>query len=344
MLAVKKTIQIDGAQGEGGGQMLRSALSLSLLTGQPFQMEQIRAGRQKPGLLRQHLAAVQAATQIGAAEVEGARLGSQSLSFAPKTIEAGDYKFVVGSAGSGTLVFQTILPALMLAAGASTVTIEGGTHNESAPPFDFLDKTFLPFIRRMGPQVDLTLERYGFYPAGGGRFQARITPCTELQGLHTGVRGNIVSKRATAVVAHLPGHIAKRELEMAAELFSGSLETHVVDTELSPGPGNVVMIQIVSDAVCETFTAFGRLGVSAETVAKEAVREAREYLASSAVAGEHLADQLLLPLALAGGGSFTATKLTQHVTTNMKIVELFLPVRFETVVHDKYVEVFVRGG
>jgi RNA 3'-terminal phosphate cyclase (ATP) len=323
MLAVKKTIQIDGAQGEGGGQMLRSALSLSLLTGQPFQMDQIRAGRQKPGLLRQHLAAVQAATQIGAAEVEGARLGSQSLSFAPKTIKPGDYKFVVGSAGSGTLVFQTILPALMLAAGASTVTIEGGTHNESAPPFDFLDKTFL---------------------AGGGRFQARITPCTELQGLHTGVRGNIVSKRATAVVAHLPGHIAKRELEMAAELFSGSLETHVVDTELSPGPGNVVMIQIVSDAVCETFTAFGRLGVSAETVAKEAVREAREYLASSAVAGEHLADQLLLPLALAGGGSFTATKLTQHVTTNMKIVELFLPVRFETVVHDKYVEVFVRGG
>jgi RNA 3'-terminal phosphate cyclase (ATP) len=324
--------------------MLRSALSLSLVTGQPFQMENIRAGRQKPGLLRQHLAAVQAATQIGEAEVEGAQLGSPSLSFAPKTIKAGDYKFVVGSAGSGTLVFQTILPALMLASSGSTITIEGGTHNEAAPPFDFLDKTFLPFIGRMGPRVDLTLERYGFYPAGGGRFQARITPASRLLALHTGVRGETISKRAVAVVAHLPSHIAKRELETVAELFSGAVETSIVETELSPGPGNVVMIQIVSEAVTEIFTAFGKLGVSAENVAKDAVREAREYLASSAVAGEHLADQLLLPFALAGEGSFTALKLTRHVTTNMEIIRMFLPVTFDTAPHDEYVQVSVRAA
>jgi RNA 3'-terminal phosphate cyclase (ATP) len=343
MLAVKKTIQIDGAQGEGGGQMLRSALSLSLLTGQPFQMDQIRAGRQKPGLLRQHLAAVQAATQIGAAEVEGARLGSQSLSFAPKTTKAGDYKFVVGSAGSGTLVFQTILPALMLASSPSNITIEGGTHNEAAPPFDFLDKTFLPFIRRMGPQVDLTLESYGFYPAGGGRFQARIKPSSRLIPLCTGVRGEIVSKSVTVVIAHLPVHIATRELETIQELLSGSLETSVVETKLSPGPGNVVMIQVMSDCATEVFTAFGKLGLAAEAVAKVAVLEAREYLASNAVVGEHLADQLLLPFALVGEGSFTALKLTRHAITNMAVIQKFLPVGFQINNRQHHVEVVVQS-
>ena len=174
MLAVNNMIRIDGAKGEGGGQMLRTSLALSLLTSQPFQMENVRAGQERPGLLRQHLAAVLAAVEIGDAEVEGAQLGSQALSFAPKTIKNGNYRFVIGTAGSGTLVLQTVLPALMLASGPSTVTIEGGTHNQSAPPFDFLDRTFLPFIRRMGPEVKLSLDRYGFYPAGGGCFLSLI--------------------------------------------------------------------------------------------------------------------------------------------------------------------------
>ena len=341
---MKKMIRIDGAKGEGGGQMLRSALSLSLITGQPFQMDQIRAGRQKPGLLRQHLAAVLAAAQVGEAEVQGAQLGSQSLSFAPKSIKPGEYKFAVGSAGSGTLVFQTVLPALMMASGKSTITIQGGTHKEAAPPFEFLDRTFLPFIRHMGPQVDLTLERYGFYPAGGGEFRACITPSARLKGLVTGVRGEIVSKSVVAVVAHLPGHIAKREIEMVAQLVSGGIQSRILDTELSPGPGNVVMIEVVSDEVTEVFTAFGKLGIAAESVAKEVVDQAREYLVSSAVAGEHLADQLLLPFALAGEGSFTALKLTQHVLSNMEIIGQFLPVSFKTVERDGHIEVVVRSG
>jgi RNA 3'-terminal phosphate cyclase (ATP) len=305
-------------------------------------MENIRAGRHKPGLLRQHLAAVHAATQIGDAKVEGAQLGSQSLSFAPKTIKAGDYRFAIGSAGSGTLVFQTVLPALMLASTGSTVTIEGGTHNEAAPPFEFLEKTFLPFIRRMGPQIELTLERYGFYPAGGGRFRADIMPCGKLRALHTGLRGEVTSKRVTAVVANLPGHIAKREIETVEHLFSSAIESQIVDTKMSPGPGNVVLIEIRSDAITEIFTAFGHRGVTAENVAKEAVREARGYLVSNAVAGEHLADQLLLPFALAGEGSFTAARLTRHVTTNMEIIRLFLPVTFETVDGADHFEVSVR--
>src|SRR2546428_9297761 len=159
-------ITIDGSFGEGGGQILRTALSLSLATGTPFRIENIRAGRKKAGLLRQHLTAVLAAAEIGAAEIEGATLGSTMLTFTPKSVRAGEYRFAVGTAGSGTLVFQTILPALLRASAATRVTIEGGTHNSAAPPFDFLDRTFLPLIRKMGATVSLKLERYGFYPAG----------------------------------------------------------------------------------------------------------------------------------------------------------------------------------
>ncbi len=336
-------IQIDGARGEGGGQLLRTSLSLSLLTGQPFQMENIRAGRKKPGLLRQHLTSVLAAGQIGEAEIAGAHLGSQSLCFTPKAVKPGEYRFVIGTAGSGTLVFQTVLPALMLADAPSTLTIQGGTHNQSAPPFDFLDRTFLPFIRRMGSQVNLSLERYGFYPAGGGCFRAVIEPCRKLSVLHVGVRGPVVQKRVTAIVANLQAQIAKREIDTVEEMFSGGIETRIVNTKLSPGPGNVVMLEIESDAATETFTSFGEIGITAENVAKDVVREAREYLVSDAVAGEHLTDQLLLPYALAGEGSFAALKLTRHALTNMEVIQLFLPVSFETVNRDSHVEVQVRS-
>jgi RNA 3'-terminal phosphate cyclase (ATP) len=339
MLAEEKMIQIDGAQGEGGGQMLRTSLSLSLLTKQPFQMENIRAGRKKPGLLRQHLAAVLAAAQIGEAEVEGAHLGSQALCFTPKTIRPGEYRFVIGTAGSGTLVFQTVLPALMLAPGPSTLTIEGGTHNQAAPPFDFLERTFLPFLRRMGPQVTLSLDRYGFYPAGGGCFRADIVPCQQLAPLEVGTREGVMHKRTTAIVANLPGHIAKREIATIEGMFAGGIESRIINTKRSPGPGNVVLVEVESKSVTEIFTSFGQLGVTAENVAKEAVREAREYLASSAVAGEYLTDQLLLPFALAGAGRFTALKLSRHAVTNMEIIQHFLRVRFAIEEREGYREV-----
>ncbi len=342
MPAVKNMIRIDGAQGEGGGQMLRTSLSLSLITGQPFQMENIRAGREKPGLLRQHLAAVLAAAQIGDAEIEGVHLGSLSLSFTPKSVKAGDYRFVIGTAGSGTLVFQTVLPALMLADAPSTLMIEGGTHNQSAPPFDFLDRTFLPWIRRMGPEAELSLERYGFYPAGGGCFRARITPCRKLTPLEVGVRGPLVQKRVTAIVANLPVQIAKREIETVEQMFSGAIETRIIDTKQSPGPGNVVMLEMESDVGTEIFTSFGQIGITAGNVAREVVREGREYLVSNAAAGEHLTDQLLLPFALAGEGGFTAMRCNRHAATNMEIIELFLPVRFESSECIGYVRVNVR--
>lgn len=198
-------ISIDGSFGEGGGQILRTSLSLSLATGKPFRIENIRAGRQKPGLLRQHLTAVLAAADVGGAKIEGATLGSQTLAFSPGEVRPGEYRFSVGTAGSGTLVFQTVFPALMLASGGSRITIEGGTHNSAAPPFDFLARTFLPLMERMGPKVHLQFDRYGFYPAGGGCFCAVVEPVARLRPLNLGERGETVSRRITAIVAIFRG-------------------------------------------------------------------------------------------------------------------------------------------
>lgn len=322
-------IRIDGSFGEGGGQILRTSLSLSLATGKPVRIENIRAGRERPGLLRQHLTAVLAAAEVGGAEVEGATLGSSAVTFSPGKVRAGDYRFAVGTAGSGTLVFQTILPALLTAGAPSHITIEGGTHNPAAPPVDFLERTFLPLVERMGPKIRLQFERYGFYPAGGGRFCAEIEPAPSLLPLHIGERGAVLSRRIAAVVANLPGHIAVREIETAADMLNWNKDTGKIDqTRNSPGPGNVVMIEIGSSEVTEIFSAFGQMGVSAEKVASIAAKDAREYLASRAAAGEHLTDQLLLPLALAGEGSFTAQKMNMHSRTNMAVISEFLPVRF----------------
>jgi RNA 3'-terminal phosphate cyclase (ATP) len=338
-------IRIDGSLGEGGGQILRTSLSLSLATGKPFRIENIRLRRERPGLLRQHLTAVLAAAEVGAAETEGVVLKSTALTFVPGKVRPGEYHFVIGTAGSGTLVFQTVLPALMTASSPSRIVIEGGTHNTLAPPFDFLQRTFVPLIERIGPRVKLQLERYGFHPAGGGRFTAEIEPCRRLNPLDLGVRGEIVSRRVTAIVANLPRHIAQREVDTVASMLNWGPEcVDIVQTKNSAGPGNLVMIEMAGATVTEICSAFGRVGASAETVAGEAAREAREYLVSRAAAGEHLTDQLLLPLALAGCGSFTAVKLSTHARTNMAVIGEFLPVRFEIEPEEGYTRVAIRGS
>lgn len=324
-------LRIDGSFGEGGGQILRTSLGLSLATGMAFRIEKIRAGREKPGLLRQHLTAVLAAAEVGGAETEGVQLGSKALTFVPARVRAGDFQFAVGTAGSATLVLQTILPVLLTAKEPSRVVIEGGTHNQAAPPFHFLAKTFVPLVERMGPKIALRLERYGFYPAGGGRIVAEITPVPALSPIELGERGEIVHRRAVAIVANLAANIARREMDTVTGLLKWPRECGVMEsTTNSPGPGNIVMVEIGNDSVMEVFSAFGKVGVSAERVATDAAREAQEYLASRAVAGEHLTDQLLLPMALAGSGSFTAQKLNLHAKTNMTVIEQFLPVGFKT--------------
>ena len=320
-------LTIDGSQGEGGGQILRTSLALALITGRPFRIVNIRAGRKKPGLLHQHLTAVQAVTRIGRAEVEGAAIGSKELTFTPTEIMPGEYRFAVGTAGSATLVLQAVLPALMTAAAPSVLTLEGGTHNPYAPPFDFLQKSFLPLINRMGPKVEAALERPGFYPAGGGRFVVTITPVDRLLGFDLLERGEIIRRRATAVVSALPRHIAERELDAVERKLGWPREWMTVEEVAEPrGPGNVVTVEIESRHVTDVFTAFGTRGVRAEAVANQAVRAARRYLSADVPVGEHFADQLLLPLALAGGGSFKTLAPSNHTWTNLEVIGRFLDV------------------
>ena len=320
-------ITIDGSKGEGGGQILRSALALAMVTGQPFRIDNIRAGRRRPGLLRQHLTAVKAAAEVSRAKTSEAAVGVTSLTFTPGDIRAGDYRFAVGTAGSATLVFQTILPALILADGPSRVTVEGGTHNEAAPPFDFLERAFLPLLNEMGPAVSVTLQRHGFYPAGGGCFTAEITPTKTLAPIELMDRGAETCRRSEALFANLPADIAKRELAtVRAALDFAEDDLKMRGVYDSPGPGNVLLLTFAFERVTEMFTGFGRQGVSAEAVANQTVKDAKRYLATSAAVGRHLADQLLLPMALAGGGRFTTLKPTQHTRTNVDVIQRFLDI------------------
>lgn len=324
-------IIIDGSFGEGGGQILRTCLALSLVTGKPFRIENIRAGRKNPGLLRQHLTAVNAAAKIGQTEVTGAAIGSTVLSFVPGKIAHGDYTFAVGTAGSTTLVLQTVLPALAVAGGRTSLTIEGGTHNPFAPPFDFLERAFLPLLARIGLNVTAKLHRYGFYPSGGGKIEIVIEPAGKFSPLALNSRGEIRNRRARAILANLPAQIGERELSIIKRKLSWPNEYLNIDkVDNSNGPGNVVIIELESDNATEVFIGFGEKGKPAEEVAEQAVQHARRYLASTVATGEYLADQLLVPLAIAGGGSFTTLPPSRHTTTNIDIIKKFLPAEIVT--------------
>ncbi len=324
-------LTIDGSQGEGGGQILRSSLALAIVTGTPFQIEKIRAGREKPGLMRQHLTAVEAAARIGDAMVEGAGVGSRELTFVPRGIVAGEHHFAVGTAGSGTLVLQTILPPLLTASRRSHLVIEGGTHNPFAPPFDFLEKAFLPLVSRMGPQIAARLERAGFYPAGGGAFTVEVSPAARLERLDLIERGEIVHRAARARVSRLPISIAQRELAVVSGRLGWAPELLHAEEIEARGPGNILTIEVGSAGVTEVFTGFGERGRRAEAVADQAVSDAERYLAAGVPVGECLADQLLLPMALAGAGSFVTLAPSRHTHTNADVIRQFLGIeaRFE---------------
>jgi len=320
-------LTIDGSMGEGGGQILRSALALSACLGQAFRIVNIRPRRARPGLQPQHLAAVRAAATISGADVHGAAIGAQALSFTPGAIRAGDYHFDIGTAGSTALVLQTVLPALSLAAGASRLLLEGGTHNPMAPPFEFLHYAFVPALNRMGPCVTARLERPGFYPAGGGRLSVEIEPSGRLLPLVLAERGAVHARHAEVLLAHLPEHIARREQAiLKLELRYPEQDLRVRMDDRSASPGNAVSVVIESEHVTECFSAIGARGVRAEHVAREAAREARFYLHAGVPVGHHLADQLLVPLALAGGGSFITTEPSRHTMTNLEVIKAFMQI------------------
>ncbi|NRR33496.1 RNA 3'-terminal phosphate cyclase [Oxalobacteraceae bacterium] len=323
-------IELDGAQGEGGGQILRSALTLSMITGQPFRMTNIRAKRAKPGLMRQHLAAVQASARICGAQLTGAEAGSQQLSFVPGTIKGGDYSFAIGTAGSCTLVLQTLLPALLYADVASTVHISGGTHNSMAPPLHFLQRAYGRVLEQMGAKVEITLKRFGFYPAGGGEIVASVEPCMQLKPFELMTRGERRNGFAESFIAGVPANVAVRELSVIGSGM-GWEESQLLHRSLpaEQGPGNALLLTLEHEHVTEVFVGFGEKAVRAETVAKQLLQEVRDYLISGAAVGEHLADQLMLPMALAGGGKFTTNKLSSHALTNAEVIGRFLPVTFQ---------------
>ena len=337
-------LELDGSAGEGGGQIVRSALALSLVTGTPFRISKIRAGRAKPGLLRQHLAGVRAAMEIGGADAGDPQLGATELEFRPGRVTPGKYRFAVASAGSACLVAQTVLPPLLVASGPSELVIEGGTHNTSAPPWDYLARVFFPLVTRMGPRVRTELLRHGFYPAGGGQIRIEIEPARALAPLSLLERGAIVRRSARALVAHLPPGVGERELAVVRRKLSGFEDCcEVVNVTDSAGPGNALLIELESERVTEIFTAFGERGLRAEAVAELAVGEAREYLSADVPVGPHLADQLLLPLALAGGGEFRTGPLTLHARTNLDVLQRFLSVRAEVQTGERG-DVVVRFG
>lgn len=322
-------ISIDGSAGEGGGQVLRTSLALSMVTNQPFVMKNIRANRSKPGLLRQHLTAVKAAAAVSCAHVKGASLGSDAIEFTPGPMNPGMYHFSIGSAGSTTLVLQTILPALIRASGPSEVIIEGGTHNPYAPTVHFLKKCFSPVLESMGPRVKVELMRHGFSPAGGGKIRVRIEPVDKLKPLKLNDRGEITGRRVIATISGLHGSIADRELEAVRKKlgFSASEVFHDRIDERY-GPGNVLAIEIQSDVVTEIITSFGELGKSAERVARQAVKHVNDYVSSGVPVGRHLADQLLLPMAIAGSGEFKTGRMSRHTCTNIDVIHQFVTGRF----------------
>ncbi len=320
-------LTIDGSRGEGGGQILRTALALGMCLGRAFHIHHIRARRRKPGLQPQHLTAVRAAATVCGAQVSGDAPGSQDLRFEPGPVQAGEYRFAIGTAGSTSLLFQTLLPALMRADGLSHLVLEGGTHNPLAPTWDFLSQAWLPLINRMGPQVSSRLIRPGFAPQGGGAFEAHIQPARRLQALHLPERGRLRRMSAQVLLSHLPAHIAERELAVIGTAFDiPRADLTWQQDDSAAGPGNAVTLVVESERVTEVFTALGKRGRPAEDVAGDVVQAAREYLEHDVAVARHLADQLILPLALAGQGAFTTLAPSRHMRTNMEVVGLFLDV------------------
>jgi RNA 3'-terminal phosphate cyclase (ATP) len=318
MNSTNRTLHIDGSQGEGGGQVLRTGLALSMLSGRPLVIDKIRAGRAKPGLMRQHLTCVRAAERICSATVDGAEVGSTRLAFTPGPINAGHYRFAIGTAGSTLLVLQTVLPALLAADGPSTLEIEGGTHNPLAPSADFVASVFLPQLRAIGAEVEFELVRHGFFPVGGGKVRLTVRPAT-LRPLRLTERGADLGIEAIGMVANLPAKIVERELGEVRRSFPRAV---LGERELPAGPGNANALLLVArfEHVVELVTELGQVGISAEAVGRRAVDALRGYLAHGAPVGEHLSDQLLLPMLLGGGGQFVTGRPSSHLETNAAVI------------------------
>lgn len=327
MDGMSERIEIDGSHGEGGGQILRTSLALSLITGRAFRLCNVRAGREKPGLQPQHLMSVKAAAAVGNARLRGASIGSSDLSFEPGDVRAGAYRFDIGTAGATGLVLHTVyLPLALRGGAASEATITGGTHVRTSPAFPFLDRTWRPYLGLMGLDVRLELQRRGFYPRGGGSIRAVIPACGGLRGATVLKRGGEKRVSGVAGVAGLDAGIARRMARAARQaLERHGLDAAIDEEEWEGGPGCALALHLETSPVAATFVAVGERGKPAEKVAQDAVGELLSHLASGAPVDLHSADQLLLPLALAEGPSeYAAAEVTRHLTTNAGVIRRFV--------------------
>ena len=332
MPQTQSSLSIDGSLGEGGGQVLRTSLTLALITGRPCTLKNIRQWRAKPGLMAQHLKAVEAAREVGKANVEGARLGSQCLVFEPTGLYSGDFHFDIGTAGSTSLVLQTILPPLSFAAASSAITLIGGTHVPWSPCFHFLDLHWLHYMRKIGFDVRLELDTAGFYPRGGGHVLATVRPISRLSPLCLTNRGPLKRIRGISAAANLDLSVAERQKVQALKRLRNvekSVEIDILRLS-SPSKGTLLLLLAEFENSQCCFYGLGAPGKPAERVADEAVQEFLGFLVTDGAIDHYVSDQLILPLALAPGVSEIRTsKVTQHLTTNAEIVKMFLPVSIE---------------
>lgn len=321
-------IEIDGSFGEGGGQILRTSLSLSIITRKPFEIMNIRVGRRNPGLRPQHLTSVHSAAKISSAYLEGAELGSIRLKFIPKEVASGEYEFDVGTAGATSLVLQTIFfPLALRGKSVSALTIRGGTHVPWSPPYEFLKDGWLPFMHRMGFKAEMELKRAGFYPKGGGEIIFSIEPIGVVLPLEIKERGGLIKVFGTSAVGGLPKEVAERGKNTVIQILRGNkIPNHVEVMEIpSYGRGAIVFLKAVFEKTAVCFSALGEIRKRMEEVAEEACQKLIIFLKSDATVDENMADQLILPLALARGKSFFRTPIiTGHIKTNAEVVKKFL--------------------
>ena len=328
--AERDWITIDGSLGEGGGQIVRTSLSLSCITGRPIRMINVRAGRPRPGLANQHLTAIRAAQDISEARVDGAILGSRGFTFEPNAVRAGEYSFDVGTAGSTTLVLQTITLPLALTSGNSQVSIVGGTHNPMAPCYEYLEVVWGPLLALLGVHVQLRLKRAGFYPVGGGRIEAGVASAIGmgLRGCDLIERGGIISVDGFSAVARLPRAVAERQACRAeARLKAAGIRHLGIDIKEigAASPGTVLFLHCRCRETPAAFFALGARGRPAERVADEAVDQLIEFTGGDQAVDPHAADQLVLPMALARGpSSFTTTRVTEHLRSHIDLLHQFL--------------------
>jgi len=324
-------IQIDGSYGEGGGQILRTALALSAILKKPFTLYNIRCKRRNPGLQAQHVAAVEASARITEAQMEGVRFGSQEITFIPQEVHSGEYQFEVRTAGSVILLLQAIFLPLCFSNGISNITLIGGTHVPWSPSFHYLSEVFLPTLKGLGVSAAADIEKWGFYPKGGGRIRLKIKPVRELKPISFIDRGSLKMIHGISAISNLPRHVAERQKEQALKRIQGELqidgEIAVLEDVHSDGPGSFLFLLAEYQRALGGFSSLGIRGKPAERVADEAVDSLRDYLESDGCVDPYLTDQIVPFMALAkGNSSVTTVRITEHLLTNLWVIQRFLDV------------------